>query len=85
MSCFPLGKMTGLTFSQLQKYSYAVSVFKRIEAYNAGISIKRAGGDLSQSYYEFIDSYEQAQYTQGLFLLVQNDPSYANYVPVQKI
>jgi hypothetical protein len=85
MSCFPLGKMTGLTFSQLQKYSYAVSVFKRIEAYNLGVSINRTRGNLSQAYYEFIDSYEQAQYTQGLFLLVQNDPSYANYIPVQKI
>jgi len=85
MSCFPLGKMKCLTTSQLQKYSYAVSVFKRVETYNANIAALRAGGDLSQSYYEFINSDEQAQYTLGRFLLTQNDLEYANYVPVQKI
>ena len=77
--------MTALTFSQFRKYSDAISVFKRVESYNTRIAYLRRQGDLSQSYYEFINSDEKAKYTQGLFLLVQNDPSYANYVAVQKI
>jgi len=85
MSCFPIGKMKGLTYSQLLKYSYAVSIFKRVEAYNLAVAAKRAGGDSTQSYYIFVDQTEEATYTQGLFLLVQNDPAYANYIPVKKI
>ena len=84
MSCFPLGKMQGLTYSQLLKYSYAVSTFKRIESYNTITATKRAAGDLSQSYYKFVSQTEEATYLQGLFLLVQNDPAYTNYKPVQK-
>ena len=85
MSCFPIGKMKGLTYSQLMKYSYAVATFKRIEAYNLAVAAKRAGGDLTQSYYTFVSQLEETTYLQGLFLLVQNDPAYANYVPVKKI
>jgi len=85
MSCFPLGMMNGLTYSQLQKYSIAVSVFKRVENYNTRVATLRSAGDKSQSYYDFQKADEQAQYKLGLFLLVQNDPAYANYIPVQKI
>jgi hypothetical protein len=77
--------MQGLTYSQLLKYSYAVSTFKRIEAYNLAVAAKRVGGDSTQSYYKFVSQTEEATYTQGLFLLVQNDPNYLNYVPVKKI
>jgi hypothetical protein len=84
-SCFPLGKMQGLTYAQLIKYSFAVSVFKRVEAYNANVAIERLAGDKTKSYYKFVDSDEQAQYTLGLALLTQNDPAYATYVPVQKV
>ena len=85
MSCFPLGKMKGLTYSQLLQYSYAVSIFKRVEAYNLAVAAKRAAGDSTQSYYVFSGQIEEAMYTQGFFLLVQNDPAYANYIPVKKI
>jgi hypothetical protein len=85
MSCFPIGKMKGLTYSQLLKYSYAVATFKRVEAYNLAVAAKRSEGDSTQSYYKFVDQTEEAIYTEGLFLLVQNDPAYANYVPVKKI
>lgn len=77
--------MKALTNSQLMKYSNAVSVFKRVEEYNANIAAQRLAGDLSPSYYEFLNSDEQAQYTLGRFILFQNDPAYANYVPVEKI
>jgi len=85
MSCFPLGKTQGLTYSQLLKYTYAVSIFKRVESYNMDVATKRAGGDSTQSYYNFTSQTEEATYKQGLFLLVQNDPAYANYIPVKKI
>ena len=71
--------MNGLTYAQLQKYSIAVSVFKRIEAYNISVAARHSVGDLSQSYYSFQNTGEQAQYRLGLFLLVQNDIAYANY------
>jgi hypothetical protein len=85
MSCFPLGAMNGLTYAQLLKYSKAASVFKRVENYNTKVAALRSAGDLSQTYYEFQNTDEQAQYKLGLFLLVQNDLAYANYKPVQKI
>ena len=84
-SCFPVGIMKGLTYRQLMTYSIAVSTFKRVETYNARISALRKAGDLSQKYYVFKDSTEEATYTQGQFLLAQNDPAYSNYTPVQKI
>lgn len=84
-SCFPLGQMYGLTYAQLIKYSIAVGVFKRVEAYNANVVTLRLTGDLSKSYYVFVNTDERAQYTLGLSLLVQNDPAYANYIPVQKV
>ena len=84
-SCFPLGQMYGLTYAQLMKYSYAVGVFKRVEAFNTKVATLRLAGDLTQSYYEFVNTDERAQYTLGLSLLVQNDPAYANYIPVQKV
>ena len=77
--------MNGLTYSQLQKYSIAVSVFKRVEAYNIGVAARHSAGNLTESYYSFQNTGEQAQYRLGLFLLVQNDVAYANYNPVQKI
>ena len=77
--------MQGLTFSQFIKYSIAVSVFKRVEAYNAKVAALRLAGNLTQTYYDFINTGEKAQYTLGLSLLVQNDPAYVNYVPVQKV
>ena len=84
-TCFPLGKMQGLTYAQLLKYSDAVSIFKRVEAYNANVAALRRAGNVSQSYYDFVNTDEQAQYRLGQFLLFQNDPAYANYVPVQKV
>ncbi|NBO70905.1 MAG: hypothetical protein EBU66_09690 [Bacteroidetes bacterium] len=84
-SCFPLGIMKGLTYRQLLTYSMAVSTFKRVEAYNANIFALRRAGDSSQQYYIFKDSTEETAYTQGRFLLAQNDPKYFNYTPVQKI
>ena len=85
MSCFPLGSMTGLTYAQLLKYSNAVNTFKKVEAYNARIANLRVSGDTTQSYYEFQNADEKTAYKLGQFLLVQNDPTYANYQPVQKI
>ena len=76
--------MNGLTYSQRLKYSNAVSVFKRVEAYNRAAATARSGG-VAESYYNFINTDEKAQYSLGLFLLFQNDPAYANYQPVQKI
>ena len=84
-TCFPLGKMQGLTYAQLIKYSFAVNIFKQVEAYNANVATLRLAGNLSQSYYDFVSTEEKAQYTLGFSLLVQNDPAYANYVPVQKV
>jgi hypothetical protein len=83
--CFPLGKMQALTYAQLIKYSFAVDIFKRVEAYNAKVVALRRAGNLSNTYYDFASTEERAQYTLGLSLLTQNDPAYANYIPVQKI
>jgi len=77
--------MQGLTYAQLLKYSNAVYVFKRVEAYNARIATMRLAGNLTELYYDFVNTDEKAQYTLGFSLLVQNDPAYANYVPVQKV
>jgi hypothetical protein len=77
--------MQALTYAQLIKYSIAVSILKRVEAYNTKVAAARLAGDLTQSYYEFVNIDEKAQYTLGLSLLVQNDPAYANYVPVKKV
>lgn len=77
--------MKGLTTSQFRKYSNAVFIFKRVEAYNQIIADLRTAGDTSKSYYRFQNTDEEAQYKLGLFLLFQNDPAYANYKPVQKI
>jgi hypothetical protein len=77
--------MQALTYAQLIKYSIAVSVFKRVEAYNTIVAAQRLAGDLSKTYYEFVNTDEQTQYRLGESLLVQNDPAYANYVPVQKV
>jgi hypothetical protein len=77
--------MQGLTYAQLIKYSFAVNIFKQVEAYNANVATLRLAGNLSQSYYDFVSTEEKAQYTLGFSLLVQNDPAYANYVPVQKV
>jgi hypothetical protein len=77
--------MKGLTYRQLLTYSNATSTFKRVEAYNANIFALRSAGDSSQQYYVFKDSTEEAVYTQGRFLLAQNDPAYSNYTPIQKI
>ena len=84
-SCFPVGVMKGLTYRQLMTYSIAVSTFKRVEAYNARIFALRREGDSTQTYYVFRDPAEEAIYTQGRFLLAQNDPAYARYTPVQKL
>lgn len=85
MSCFTLGKMKGLTNSQLIKYSHAVSIFKAVEAYNARILSLRKAGDEAQTYYEFTDANERNDYNLGRFLLAQNNPAFLTYVPVQKI
>lgn len=84
-SCFPVGVMKGLSYRQLMTFSIAVSTFKRVEAYNARIFALRSEGDSTQTYYVFRDPAEEAIYTQGRFLLAQNDPAYANYTPVQKL
>lgn len=84
-TCFPLGKMQALTYAQLIKYSIAVSIFRRVEEYNAKVAALRRSGDLSKTYYDFANTNEKAQYTLGLSLLTQNDPAYASYIPVQKI
>jgi hypothetical protein len=77
--------MQGLTYAQLLKYSDAVSIFKRVEEYNANVAALRRAGNVSQSYYDFVNTDEQAQYRLGQFLLFQNDPAYANYIPVKKV
>jgi hypothetical protein len=77
--------MQALTYAQLVKYSNAVYVFKRVEAYNARVATIRLAGNLTELYYDFVNTDERAQYTLGFSLLVQNDPAYANYVPVQKV
>ena len=77
--------MKGLTYTQFRKYSNAVFIFKRVEAYNKIVADLRTAGDTSQSYYHFQNTEEETQYKLGLFLLFQNDPAYANYKPVQKI
>ena len=83
--CMPLGKMKGLTFMQYQQYKTSVGVFKMVEAYNANISTLRGNGDLSQSYYVFTGNEEETNYTNGQFILVQNDPKNASkYTSVQK-
>ncbi len=77
--------MNGLTHAQLRKYSNAVNIFKKVEAYNARVAILRTAGDTTQSYYDFQNTDEKTAYKLGQFLLFQNDPAYANYQPVQKI
>jgi hypothetical protein len=83
MSCFPLGQMRGLTFTQYRKYTTAVSTYRRVEAYNANISTLRGNGDKGQTYYIYRSNDEETTYTLGLYLLTQNDPA-NTYTPVQK-
>ena len=81
----PLGKMKGLTYSQLTWYMEAVRTFRRVEEYNHNVVRLRATG-LQVSYYTFVTMEEANAYTLGRFILVQNDPTNANlYIPVGKI
>ena len=82
---FPLGKMKGLTFMQYNDYSNAINIFRTVEAFNSNVSTMRSAGDKGLSYYIFKSTTEETNYTRGLYLLVQNDPTNAAlYVPVEK-
>ena len=84
--CFILGKMKGLTYVQYLEYQLAVAIYLRVEAYNLNVYNQRKGGNLNVTYYNFPSTTEVTQYTQGRFLLVQNDPANASkYTPVEKI
>jgi hypothetical protein len=76
MPCFIGGQMKALSYSQMNKYSLAQNTFLRINNYNKDVVVKRIGGDKTASYYVFKEG-EQALYTQGQFLLTQNDPTNA--------
>ena len=81
----PLGKMTGLTFKQYRQYTTAVNMFRTVELYNSNVSTLRGNGNTGLSYYTFTSNTDEANYTMGQYLLVQNDPNNAsNYTAVQK-
>ena len=83
--CFKLGKMKGLTHLQFSTYSSATYVFERIQSINSNVSTLRSAGDKSVRYYQFQTADEQAMYTMGQRLLIQNDPDNASsYFSVQK-
>lgn len=73
--CFIVGKMKGLTFLQYRQYSYATSVFTRVQGYNANISTLRGNGDSTATYYQFASAVEREAFIQGQMLLIQNDPT----------
>jgi hypothetical protein len=75
--CFIIGKMKGLTLTQFRYYSECTSIFNKVQAYNANVSTLRAQGQTGLSYYQFKTSEEGTKFTQGRFLLVQNDPGNA--------
>ena len=88
MSCFVIGSMKALTYSQRAKFSQAASDFYRIKTYNTDIRYKRNAGNKSLSYYTFVNAAEKASYTLGQFVLTQNDPvgaSNGNYNDVIQI
>ena len=72
-SCFVIGKMSGLTYTQYQQYSNAASIFFRVQKYNANISTIRGNGG-SGSYYQFVSNEEQTLFTLGQYVVNQNDP-----------
>ena len=81
----PLGKMKGLTFKQYRQYTTAVNMFRTVEAYNSNVSTLRGNGNTGLTYYIFTSSTDEANYTMGQYLLVQNDPNdISNYTTVQK-
>jgi hypothetical protein len=81
----PLGKMMGLTFIQYRQYTTAINMFRTVEAYNSNVSTLRGNGDTGLSYYTFTSTTDEANYTMGQYLLVQNDPNNASkYTAVQK-
>ena len=85
MSCFPLGNMKGLTFTQFRTYSTAITTFNTVQAYNSNVSTLRFAGNKSLSYYTFASSTEETNFILGNMLLLQNDPGNSNlYVPVEK-
>ena len=72
MPCFIGGKMKGLSYTQLMKYTLAQNTYTRIDAYNTAIRVRRDAGDKTASYYTFKEG-EQMLYKQGQFLLTQNE------------
>jgi hypothetical protein len=86
-SDFIVGQMQGLSNTQYLTYSNAVFIFHKVEAYNLNVSTLRSAGKKTLPYYAFDSTTEQASYTQGMFLLFQNDPVNAaagKYNPVPK-
>lgn len=75
MSCLIIGEMTALTNSQLLQYSNATRIFLQVQAFNQDIRTRRIAGNNTLSYYVFVNNTERALYTQGQFILSQNNPT----------
>ena len=83
MTCFTLGKMNGLSYSQYMEYKHAVATYNKVESYNSNVSTLRGSGSSSVSYYDFQTNQEQTIYSLGLMLLIQNNPG-MTFTPVPK-
>jgi len=86
MSCLILGDMKALTPSQRLQYSKAISIFRSVQAFNNKVKGQRRAGNTEATYYVFADNVERTLFTQGQFILTQNDPTNAAlYASVVKI
>ena len=70
--CFnEISSFKGITYSQLNNYRYAWNTFNQIEQVNSNVSTMHGNGNLSLSYYTFLDQTQYAAYTTGLSLHFQ--------------
>jgi hypothetical protein len=71
-SCFTsLSNIKSLNYKQKQEYTYSWETFRRIELYNSNVSTLHGKGDSGPTYWQFINSTEQADYKIGQSLFFQ--------------
>ncbi len=51
------------------------NTYNRIQAFNAGISTVRGGGDKTQSYYQFVNGEERVGFINGQMLHIRRYPN----------
>lgn len=74
-ACFDLSGIRGLSPVQYRIYQTAWNTYNRVQSYNSNISTLRHSGAKYLNYYQYVNSEEKSQYTQGQYLHVQVFPN----------